>query len=212
MMVKEMQAATYEQMKANLVFRVIPERSIPEEVPYETVCGDIAAICCIEISRNAGESATVTVNNAMLRALDITAEQLFSDTETNAMKMRPPKVRSMRDTMVDLLGKEVLTEETPLIVAGIEGDVCGASVIRYPGFLEQMGKRIGSFYMLPSSVHEVLLMPDQFAPRARELNDMVRAINRMEVLPGDRLSDIAYHYDAEENILETAVDYEDRMW
>lgn len=210
MKVKEMQTATYEQMKENLVFRVIPEGSIPEGVPYETVCGDIVAICCIELSRNADKSATVTVNNAMMRALDITAEQLFTDTGSNAMKMRPPKVRSMRNAMEEALGVEIHAEDSPLIVAGIEGNVCGAAVIRYPGFLERISRKIGSFYILPSSVHEVLLMPEREAPEARELNEMVRIINRMEVAPSDRLSDQAYHYDAAECRLETATDYERR--
>ena len=76
------------------------------------------------------------------------------------------------------------------------------------GFLERVFAKIGSFYVLPSSVHEVLILPDDGEPKARDLNEMIRTINENEVLPQDRLSDIAYHFDGKH--LETAQDYEDR--
>ena len=210
MMMKEMQEMAYEQMKESLVFRVMQRKAVPDETPYELVCGDIAAVCCLELTRSTRGSATVTVSNAMLRTLGVSAGQLFRDTEVNAQRKQPPKIRSMRSAMEEALGVEIHAEDSPLIVAGIEGNVFGAAVIRYPGFLERMSWKIGSFYILPSSVHEVLLMPERDAPEARELNEMVRIINRMEVAPADRLSDQAYHYDAAECRLETATDYECR--
>ncbi len=203
-MMKSKQEMAYRQLRDTLVFRVMPEGSVPEDVPYERICGDMAVICCAEICRDARGSATATISNAMLEAMGIDAEQLFRDTEVNAPKVRPPQVRSMRNALEDLAGEDLDIEETPLIVAGTHGGVSGAAVIRYPGFLEGIAERIGSFFLIPSSVHEVLLMPEKDAPGVAELNQMIWAINHTEVLPEDRLSDTAYYYDAGRHALEVA--------
>ena len=98
-----------------------------------------------------------------------------------------------------------------MLVATTRGSVHGAAVLMYPGFLKAVSERIGSFYILPSSVHEILLIPEQDAPKAEDLNLMVYSVNRAEVIPEERLSDIAYHFDAELGILETAQGFENRV-
>lgn len=52
--------------------------------------------------------------------------------------------------------------------------------------------------LLPSSVHEVILLLDKGEMSVRELETMVQEINQEEVQPADRLSDSVYHYDAKE--------------
>jgi len=54
-----------------------------------------------------------------------------------------------------------------------------------------------SFYMLPSSIHEVLIVPaDEFDAETLEtFNHMVRSVNECEVSPDEQLSDHAYMFD-----------------
>lgn len=52
--------------------------------------------------------------------------------------------------------------------------------------------------LLPSSVHEVILLSDKGEMSVRELETMVQEINQEEVQPADCLSDSVYHYDAKE--------------
>ena len=101
---------------------------------------------------------------------------------------------------------------SPLYVATTERDTFGAGVLAVPSFFEDAAEKLdGNFYVLPSSVHEILLLPDRFAPEHQFLKELVQDVNENEVDPKDRLSDNVYHYDAKERIFELAEKYERRM-
>ena len=68
----------------------------------------------------------------------------------------------------------------------------------------------GDFYVLPSSIHEVLFIADDGSMELSHLEEMVRSINEAEVAPADRLSDNVFHYDSEEHIFENARTFEAR--
>lgn len=76
----------------------------------------------------------------------------------------------------------------------------GAAVILYKNALAQAADRIGgSFYILPSSIHEVILLPSKEEDRftVKDLEEMVREINLHDVAATEKLSDTIYYYDAE---------------
>ena len=60
---------------------------------------------------------------------------------------------------------------------------------------EKAAELLGSdYYILPSSVHEVILVPDAPGITEKELCDMVKQANRTVVDEKDILSDNVYHY------------------
>jgi len=65
--------------------------------------------------------------------------------------------------------------------------------------------------MLPSSVHEFILIKDDGKPNAKELNKMVKNVNETVLDPRDFLSDQCYHYDAKEKKFETGLAYAARI-
>ena len=83
----------------------------------------------------------------------------------------------------------------------------GATAILYPGLLQEIGEATkSSFFLLPSSLHEVILMKDNGEMSAEELQRMVMQINRTEVKPEEVLSDEVYCYDYREQKLTMATD------
>ena len=50
------------------------------------------------------------------------------------------------------------------------------------------------FYLLPSSIHEVIILPDEGGYDREELDEMVKTINATEVNSDDRLADHAFYY------------------
>lgn len=71
----------------------------------------------------------------------------------------------------------------------------GACSILYPGMLEQLAERIGGdYYMIPSSVHEFLLVPREREQDREELKKMIAEVNRTELPPEEVLSDHLYLY------------------
>ena len=76
----------------------------------------------------------------------------------------------------------------------------GAAGMMEPGFLNRLGKK-GDFYILPSSIHEVILLYDTKEFERESLNEMVRQINEEQVAPQERLADHVYYYDSKNGAL-----------
>ena len=86
--------------------------------------------------------------------------------------------------------------ENQLYIATNSDSVLGAGVIMYPGFLKKAAKVLGgNFYLLPSSIHEFLFLPDTGDCDYESLNDMVKTINENEVTLREQLSDRVLYYD-----------------
>ena len=74
----------------------------------------------------------------------------------------------------------------------------------------------GNYYVLPSSTHEVLLVPegmsnDDPAETVQNLNEMIRSVNEMEVPPHERLGDSCLFYDTMSHELMPGEEYAARM-
>ena len=79
----------------------------------------------------------------------------------------------------------------------------GAAALFYPDVKEKAGELLGGdYYILPSSTHEVILVPDSADIDAKNLCDMVKQANRTVVEPNDILSDNVYHYSRDERRLD----------
>lgn len=60
----------------------------------------------------------------------------------------------------------------------------------------------GSYYILPSSIHELILLPDKVDYERKELDELVRQVNSQCVEAEDFLSDHAYYYNAQKDRIE----------
>ena len=78
--------------------------------------------------------------------------------------------------------------------------------------MDQAAERVGGdFFVLPSSINEILLVPDNGDMTADALRDMVKDVNAKEVSPEERLSDNVYHYDSKDHVFELAEKFEARQ-
>ena len=85
--------------------------------------------------------------------------------------------------------------EIPMYVLTTDSRLNGAACILYNGMLERIRKSIGSdFYIIPSSVNELLIVPTDTGMNADSLNDMLRCVNKEEVPDTEILSDNIYRY------------------
>ena len=65
----------------------------------------------------------------------------------------------------------------------------------YSGLLSDIAAQLDSdFYIIPSSVHEVLLIPSEHIFSKKELSTMIQEVNDTQLLPEEILSDHAYYY------------------
>ena len=208
----------YDRMKDALTVDLVPVAGNEQklaQIPHKNV-EDMALVYRFEEESSVYGSASILVTNEMLAVYDITADQLHEDAMKAAVQNRPAKLHNMNDVMRDMMGDMSglfpMNEPSPLWVATVEGGQNGAGVIQYPGFLDQAAEALGGdFYVLPSSVHEVLLVADDGSMEIGYLEEMVRSVNETEVSPAERLSDNVYHYDSKAHIFENARTFEARV-
>ena len=129
-----------------------------------------------------------------------------------ALTEEPPILRSLTEVLGGIIAGDGSGADGELFLATNSDALYGASVIAIPGFLDQAAEKLGgSFYILPSSVHEVLLLKNDQAMEVQDLENMVQEINESIVSREEQLSDRVYHYDAKEKVFELASDYEQRI-
>lgn len=93
-------------------------------------------------------------------------------------------------------------EESPLYVLTTRQGIYGAAAMLYPGILRSFAAAAGDdLYIIPSSVHEVLLQAKGGAPDVQDMNAIIREINAGEVQPKERLSDHVYLYSREKDLI-----------
>ena len=189
-----------------------------KRIPHRRAA-DLAVTCHLMEVDDSGRIGFTVVDQGLMEWMDITENQLFSDAFTFGPKNLPPVIRPL-EAMVDgiLDGKtrkeENLSFEEQLDAFDIRKEaavltnntgIFGAASLFYPFILEMIGERMGgNFFILPSSIHETILIQDDEAYHLSELEDMVREINRTELLAEDWLSDSVYYYDKVRNIFARA--------
>lgn len=121
--------------------------------------------------------------------------------------LKDESVQSIAEVISNGMGSE-----NPMFIVTNSQTVGGAGVIFYPEVMDQIGEGFqGNFFILPSSTHETLVIPDNGAFDYRVLEDMVQTINENEVAPEERLSDHVYHYDVKDRVFERADKFAERQ-
>ena len=164
--------------------------------------------------------ASILVSNDLLDKMGVTPEQLHADALENAPELRPAVIKGMSEVMMDMMGEDAhemfgideFPQDEMMYVATVPDKISGAGVIAYQEFMDQAAEKLGGdFYILPSSIHEVLLVKDDGAVNFNDLKSMVEDVNATQVAPEEKLTDSVYHYDSKEHIFELAEKFEARQ-
>ena len=87
----------------------------------------------------------------------------------------------------------------PMYVLSNKSRVDGAACMLYPNLIQDFAEAIqSSFYIIPSSIHELLLLPTRHLEESQEIKSMIREINDTQVSAEEILSYSLYLYDKEE--------------
>ena len=172
---------------------------------------DLSIVCRVllspeMLSQEGAAMASMVVTDKALERMGFTKEELFDEAFLNAPKLRPAHLLTRIE---NILGYPEMEENAGLYLVTTEDAVLGAAVIFYPGMMEAYSRMLkGGYYILPSSKHELLLLPDTEETDAATLIGIVKSINAEVVSADEKLSDSVYHYSPEEHEFEKAETYE----
>ena len=204
----------YESVKEHLSVTLIngrDNRQMLSRMPHRQM-EDLALILELKFPMEEGVGS-IKVSHELAELWAVDTDTLFAQAQENSLKAEPPSLQRMEDTMLSLafgsnaaenLLENPAPEEVPsqLYVLSNMSKNKGAAVLSYPGVLEKADQLFPKgFYVLPSSIHELLIVPKSPEIDPRELGEMVRAVNRAEVAKEEQLSDRVYEYDREAGMI-----------
>ena len=195
-----------EKLKDRIVYTLVnadSNKSRLKTIPYRLLKGTDLAITyklIIDIDFNATASSDVT--NALMEHLGVTENDLYTFSTKNTRKLYAPSIMSLTDIVskIDNQSQEDVsnTPETIFVLTNFKKHF-GASCILYPDVLKNfcIEKNMDGVYMIPSSVHEfLLLVMDKKYVNCGYVKQMIKEANRESLEKEDVLSDNLYYYNA----------------
>lgn len=134
------------------------------------------------------------ITNEHVRQWGITDEDLYLTARKNTPCLFPVKLYNMDKIFEKMFGLD--TSPVPMYILTNEQEMNGASCLLYTDVLKDFSKKHGGdFYILPSSIHEVILIPVDKISDPTRLYDMVSDANATVVAENEILSNSVYLYD-----------------
>lgn len=192
----------YDKVKFQIIYKLInyeQNQFLLKDVPHFRFL-DLAVVFCCFLPDTPNGAASILIHNSHLNFWNIQTEQLYGLAAANTPILLPYTIDSMEHTLRSLCPKlwegahVSQTKENPMMyVLSNSEKLYGASAILYPEVLSYFAGKLNSdLYILPSSIHEVLLLPIQPDTAPYELNCIIRDVNQSHVLKEEILSDHVY--------------------
>lgn len=195
----------FSKVSEHLFFKVVnykKNKKKLENVPIKRVC-DLALVPLAMFDHPKMGTGTVTIDNSLLGAWEISKEELWENVVESAPQVAPPKIKGLSDFLTSITGMESGCE--------LDGALCGiyvltntsgnlgAGTIFYPGVLRGIAEdHECDLLIIPSSIHECIVIPDSgLCTDTAYLKEIIMEVNRTTVADEEILSDNLYMYDRE---------------
>lgn len=201
----------FDTIKDKIVYKVVNYRSnekLLEQVPHKRIL-DLAVVFYCLLDNEYGRSATALIYNNNLKNWNVNIDDVYKAALKNTPDLLHSKISSMAALFekcgVNVDGEEVdLKDYVPsdMYVLTNESKLNGAACILYENVLYDFAQKLGAdLYILPSSVHEVILLPKLSMFEKDELVNMVKEVNTEGVAADEVLSDHVYEYNRTERLI-----------
>lgn len=156
-----------------------------EHVPHRKTL-DLALIYRILLYSDEGGFDSTIITNEMAEMMQLTEEELYHLAEVNTPEILPAKVHYCEEHFA------ILTNEYKIM---------GATTLLYPGVLKEIADMLDDdLFILPSSIHEVFLIP-QLGQSISDMNRMIVEANNTIIPADEMLSDHVYLYQREDDVV-----------
>lgn len=198
----------FSKVKDKILYKLIntaANEELLKDVPYETV-NDLSKIFFVNVSEKIGEMA-FTIRNEHMSAWGVTKEDISSAADANMPQMGGETFMSLAHMINQLNEIQIVDEredtESTTFVLSNRDKVFGAAAALYTGEIQRLAeRREADIYIIPSSIHEVLLLVDSEETDAEDIKKTILDVNEAQVAPEKRLSNNLYKYCRETDKIE----------
>lgn len=177
------------------------------DCPYIKIM-DLCVMFYIFVGSSDGEAGAIRITNDMLENWGLNNDDLYKlalENTKTAMKMDVMNIREVLAKMLgkcedsedsDFLSSDVLSnDQIPMYVISNHQRFYGATCLLFTEEIRRFADAVGSdLYILPSSVHELIAIPDYEEADPSFLYEMVKDVNENEVSERDFLSTNVYKF------------------
>lgn len=188
-----------EHLKQNIFIKVINYEKNKEQLnncPYIRF-HDLAISFRYLVDLSETGISSALLRNSDKERLNISTEELYKNALENTKRLFPPVIERLGTMLADKFEDDSLNcQENNLYILTNNQGINGASYIVYEDIISDFAKTHDTdLFILPSSIHEILLLPVEDSMDKEELVEMVKEINSYAVPDLDYLSDNVYFYD-----------------
>lgn len=199
----------YETVKDRIVYKLVnteKNKELLQDVPHITFF-DLSIVFQCLVSEEMLGNATILIHNAHLKLWQIDTQELYRQASLNTPRLYPYDIKNMKEVILEMIEleegkaaaeryKEELSEGVPMYVLSNCTKMQGAACMLYQDILSDFALVVqDDFYILPSSIHEVILLPAKGENRPEVLREMVEEINETQVEPEEVLSNSIYFFE-----------------
>lgn len=202
----------FSQVSRKVAFRLVSIRdneSLLSFVPHVPFL-DLAVIFYLIVEQNASGQMTVLIHNEHAALWGTDARELYRLALENTPRLLPPRLEPLEHSLgaipfqelEEIFGEEYQQEPgkdpaAALHILTNSMGINGAACILYPGVLKNFAELVkDDLFIIPSSIHEVLLSPVKASLSIDEINQMIGEVNELDVSDEERLSNHVYCYRA----------------
>ena len=176
------------------------------DIPYTRYL-DFAIVYCIRCIGTDFYTGDYLIRNDLLTYWNLTVADIDRLARENTPRLFPLRIESVAEILGLLYradnGFPIMEDPIDLHFMSNTKSLFGAATILYENCLKEYASDIGKdLIILPSSVHEVLLLPYDDNADIGTFKEMVYDVNRTEVNRVDFLSDNVYLYRRDTDLLE----------
>ncbi len=208
----------YENIKDKVFIKVInteKNEELLEGVPHFNYL-DVSIVFYVGVKLKKKEKGSILITNSLFDMFDVKLDTLYADAKKNNRYVNNLYLKPIEEVLKELfketgntkgLNEEEFMNELPLdemsnslFVLSNESRTFGAAYLCDQETLSYFASTINEgFYIIPSSIHELILIPESKVDDSGYLIEMVRTINEQEVPIEDVLSDNVYYFNKCEN-------------
>lgn len=181
------------------------------DVPHKKI-EDLALVYQMSLPSFMGDYATILIHNNILEQWGVSLDELDKVAAENMKTLHPYVLNSMSQMLANLTGGVMVPQPNAFNMHVLTNNIQinGAAHVLDPEVQDEIAKIMGNeFYVIPSSIHEVLLLPSDTVYDYVELEEMVNEVNSTEVEANEILSDKVYIVDADNHKFLRADRYEE---
>ncbi len=202
----------FEKVKDRICYKLISREKNEEllsQIPHKEFL-DLEICFYYAYQGEALGNGSILIFNTHLEMWDTSVEELFALAQENTPAIFPWECKTIQEVLRDIVkteeketnktAKEKSDTEGLMKILGNSAHIYGAACILYPGVLDEIARKEGrDFYILPSSVHEVILLKAGDGEDPLLLKEMIKDVNDTQVAPEEILSYQLYYFEHADN-------------